>query len=420
MHDQVMWTHDAPVPMVAVPVGAVGAAGVPEALRGQLTVDVIHDGDVLPRAFLVDGADKPIPKRVFYGAYIEERDWGASLVAERIAARLGLGHYHRVTTARCLLDFGRFPGVTGPSATHLRRFAINHPFSQILSWPQRRHLLEAHYDAISAEMDHAVRGRLLKIAVHTYDRMNPSGTERPQVSLVSRALGYQLESQMPVGVFDPLFPDILAEFTADRLLMDRISLTLQKEGVPVAHNYPYLLPEGSVEVRHQVWCFFDWLQSRFEEHAPDTAGDPAFALVWDLLKDTNLRSAAADSLRSFLHMFRHAPAGSERLFMAAERAYRRIERFLHADDGEVLARYRADPLRPMAFGIEIRKDLVWEFDENGHPLTPAPERALAVADLIADAILVYLYEDRPARLRHPGALRAAPWRPEAGGPGAHR
>ena len=56
----------------------------------------------------------------------------------------------------------------------------------------------------------------------------------------------------------------MAEFTVDQILRDRISLTLEK-GIPVAHNYPYLLPEGSIEVRHQVWRFFKWLQTHFEK-----------------------------------------------------------------------------------------------------------------------------------------------------------
>ena len=93
-------------------------------------------------------------------------------------------------------------------------------------------------------MDQAVRDKVVKIAVHTYDRYNANGTERPEVSLVTRALGYQLDNELPYGVFDPLYPDILAEVTVDRILRDRVSLNLKKAGIPVAHNYPYLPPEG--------------------------------------------------------------------------------------------------------------------------------------------------------------------------------
>jgi hypothetical protein len=410
MYDQVAPRHDACPPLEHVPVSCGDALPYPEAWRDQITVDVIHDGDVLPPEYLVDAHGRPIRERTWYRSFVHERDWGASIVAERIAQRLCLGAYMRVTTARCLLDFGRFPGSTQPGAPHLRRFAINTPFSQLLGFPQKRALLEQHYDEISAGMDEAIRGRILKIAVHTYDRYNASGSERPQVSLVTRALGYQLDSEMPIGVFDPLYPDILAEFTLDRILRDRISLTLEKAGTPVAHNYPYALPEGSPEVRHQVWCFFDWLQERFEAEEPGTVGDPAYEWVWELLKDTNLRSPRAVALRSFLHMYRRPIAGREAEYAAAERAYHHVRGFLHADGGAMVREYRLQPVRPMAFGIEVRKDLLWEFDEAGHPLQPAPERGLEVADRIADALLIYLNEDKP-QSRDPGpeGLRQALW-----------
>ena len=100
----------------------------------------------------------------------------------------------------------------------------------------------------------------MKIAIHTYDRYIESGTERPATSIMTRSIGYQTESEMPFGLFDPLYPDVLSEFTADRVLRDRISLTLEKKQIPVAHNYPYCLPEGSLEVRYQVWAFFHALQ----------------------------------------------------------------------------------------------------------------------------------------------------------------
>jgi hypothetical protein len=255
-------------------------------------------------------------------------------------------------------------------------------------------------------MESAIRGRLIKIAIHTYDQHNKSGTERPHVSLVSRPLGYQNDSQMPHGVFDPLYPDILAEFTIDRILGDRISLTLEKAGVPVAHNYPYLLPEGSTEIRHQVWAFFDWLHYRFEAEHPETEGDEAYHLVWQMLKDTNLRSAEAEALRSFLHMFRNAPPGQASLYEAAEEAYHNIAAFLHADDNAAVREFRFSTERPMSFGVEVRKDLLWRFDKQGRPAELDPERALYVAEHLALAIATYLREDRrPDRQAREGFVR---------------
>lgn len=381
-------------PMVAHPV-AVLDEPLPTALREKITIDVIHDGAHLPPELAVDGEGQPIPRELIEESFVRERDWGALLVAERVAARLGIPEVHTVNTARCLLDFGRFPGISRKGASHLGRASINEPFNSRLSSAQTRTLLEQHYDAISRHMDGAIRGRQLKIAIHTYDRTNPSGTERPQVSIVSRSQGYQNDGVMPYGVFDPLYPDILAEFTVDRILPSRMSLLLERMGVPVAHNYPYLLPEGSPEVRHQVWSFFDWLQLRWEAHHPDTEGDPAFEQVWVMLKDTNLRSSEAGALRSYIHRFRRAPEGEDRLFAEAEHAYRRLYAFIEADDRALVREYRRSTERAMSFGIEVRKDMMWRFDSAGRPVELEPSRGLCIADRIAEAIVVYLLEDRP-------------------------
>ena len=100
-------------------------------------------------------------------------------------------------------------------------------------------------------------GKDIKIAIHTYDTHNKTGTIRPHLSLLTRSFGYQNENEMPYGVFDPLYPDVLAEFTCDRVLRDRISLTLEKIGLPVAHNYPYLLPDGSGDAFSGMVIFFE-------------------------------------------------------------------------------------------------------------------------------------------------------------------
>lgn len=402
-HTQVGYTTETVAPIVFERVPEPAEAGID--LNDRVMIDVIHDGANIPPDYLVDGQGRKIAESNFYESFVVERDWGASLVAQRVAMRLGLEGYHRVTTARCLLDFGRFPGITREGASHLRRFAINHPFSQWLGFGQCTRLLSEHYDGISAGMDRAIEGKQLKLAIHTYDRFNANGTERPHVSLITRALGVQENHELPYGVFDPLFPAVLSEFTVDRILRDRISLTLETNGVPVAHNYPYLLPEGSPEVRHQVWSFFHWLQKRFEASFPNTVGDPAYRLVWRMVGDTNLRSAEASSLRSYLHLYRRPRGEDAARFSAAERAYRHIQRFLEDDHSALVRDYRYEPTRAMSMGLEVRKDLIWQFDEFGFPARPAPERAFFIADRIADAILVYFAEDRPrAEERHQGGL----------------
>ena len=410
------WTTQTRPPIEAVAVDP-DPLPYPEEYRDRITIDVIHDGDVIPEEYLVDGRGRPISRDAIDRAYIHERDWGASFVAGRIARRLGLECFHNVTTARCLLDFGRFPGVTRPGAPHLRRSAINLPFADRLRFAQARRLLEEHYDVISKAMDEAIRGKLLKIAVHTYDRYNPSGTERPQVSVISRALGYQMDGELPYGVFDPLYPDILAEFTVDRMLPSRLSLQLERQGMPVAQNYPYLLPEGSPEVRHQVWSFFDWLEARFQTAHPDTETSPAYQFVWRMLKDTNMRLGDAGMLRAYIHRFRRPPSYYAQAFSNAEDAYRHIERYLRRNHDAVISEYRFSAERPMSFGIEVRKDLIHELDHLGRPVRLVPERAARIADGIADAVITYLTQDRvPHDFHDPVMARTSRWYGPGGEP----
>ena len=383
-------------PCIFVPVNGHTNISYPSAYRDLISVDVIHDGTYIPPQYLRDEQGNEFPKEQIAAQFIEERDWGANLVAEHLSKSLGLAGYLTINTARCLLDFGRFPGSTRKGATHLGRFAINTPFSDLLSISQKKQLLTEHYDKISSAMDKALYGKLLKIAVHTYDRYNPSGTERPHVSLVTRMLGYQMESQMPFGVFDPLYPDILAEFTVDRVLRDRVSLTLEKANIPVAHNYPYLLPEGSTEVRHQVWRFFHWLQKRFELQFPEVVNDLAFARIWEMLQDTNLRSSRAGELRSIIHLYRRPQADDEHFYNEVITAYEQVKGFVTHNDRQIIEEYRLSPFRCMSMGIEVRKDLVWDYNQEGIPVRCNPERAIFVAQQIAEAISTYFREDRRA------------------------
>ena len=77
------------------------------------------------------------------------------------------------------MDFGRFPGSSKDDATHLGRHAINQPFTEWLNFQQKRDVLEEHYDSISDSFDELLQGKILKVAFHTYDQYNESGTERP-------------------------------------------------------------------------------------------------------------------------------------------------------------------------------------------------------------------------------------------------
>jgi hypothetical protein len=367
---------------------------VPAEFRDRILVDVIHDGEVIPQEFMRDAGGDPIAFSRFGERYVAERDWGANLVAAHLAGHLGLAGFWTVNVARVLLDFGRFPGSTTGMAGHLDRRAINLPFSEMLAYSQKKRLLEHYYDRISEQYDKNVTGKLIKLAVHTYDPNNKSGVRRPPVSLITRVKGYDADETPGESHFDPLWPHILGEFTAHRVLRNRVALTLEKAGYGCGHNWPYMLPEGSIEVRSQVWNFFQRLHERFNHVHPETAEMPGFKLVWEMLGDTNLRDSESEQLRSYLHRFRRAPRGFQDEFEAARTAYGHVRGFMEADGRAFVDEYRFSPERPSALGIEVRKDLVYEFDSEGNPLAPRPEKARAVAEIIARGVATYLREDR--------------------------
>lgn len=384
-------------PLTFEPAAGEPIGELPEAFRDRIVVDTIHDGDQVPPEYLVRRDGRPIDPAQIRSYYELDRDWGAGLVAARLAGALGLPGWYQVNVARVLMDYGRFPGSTTAGADYLSRFAINFPFSDWLSHDHKRRLLEEHYDFCSRGMERAIEGKQIVLACHTYDRRNPSGTLRPHVSIVTRSLAYQTGSRMPVGVFDPLYPDMLGEFTADRVLTDRISLDLEKAGIPVAHNYPYCLPEGSIEVRAQVWAFFLFVRSRFEAERPETASDPSYRAVWEMVLDTNRRSTESDALRSYLHLYRCPPAGFEETFLRVRHAYEEVKARIEADDRQLVNEYRYSDDRLSSIAIEVRKDLVWELDEDDRPIGPRRRVAERIAEAIATAVVRYLREDRPER-----------------------
>lgn len=364
------------------------------AVASNLLVDVVHDGHWLPSSVLVAANGREITQQEVLPDYVRERDWGARAVATRVSEALGLESFVSINVARVLLDFARFPGSTPRDAAHLHRFAINYPFSTLLSYRQKKHVLETYYDEISKTFEQQLQTRRFKVSIHTYDQFNASGTMRPAMSVMTRTITYQARSELPAGLFDPMYPDVHAEFTADRVLQDRISLTLGKAGIPVAHDYPYMLPEGSLEVRHMVWSFFRTLREAFEQVHPETVGKSAYTMVWGMLLDTNLRSSGSDSLRSFLHMYRQAPRGREVQFEEAAKAYDRVRAFCYQDP-EAVERYRFSPTRASSLAIEVRKDIVCELGEDGVPVALRWDNIELVAQTLAEAIHTYFTEDRP-------------------------
>ncbi|MSP24317.1 MAG: hypothetical protein EXR75_03965 [Myxococcales bacterium] len=392
------WKTRCDEPYELVAVTPLGSDLLPEPLRPRVLIHTVHDGDALPVEFLTRRDGSPISDPVeLERRYIRERDWGANLVASKIASALGLGGYVRCNIARVLLDFNRFPGSTPPlNHDPLERLAINEPFASGLDHAQKLTLLERYYDQSSELIESSwLDGNLIMLGVHTYDERNQSQTIRPDISLVTCSHSYLRESRMPFGVFDPLYPDVLGESTCSRILRDRISLNCERTGFRVLHNHPYALPEGSIEVRAQVWYFFDYLRRRYIESHPETRHCPAHALVWLMLLNTNLRVHDAETLHGYLHRFRKLPEDEITRFQDAQAAYDRVVAFL---DGEVLRDYRRSTERPSAIAMEVRKDLLCDFDsKTGRPLPLTEEqanRATVIGHTIASAIRIYFETDR--------------------------
>ncbi len=356
-----------------------------------VAVDAIHDGWIIPERFVraLDAAARRELELVFR----QERDWGSFWIARRLAEELQLSGVHRVAIARALLDFNRFPGTSRRDADHLGRFAINPPFDT-LTYGQKAELFARYYDSISDRMERTLVHRSLKIAVHTYDPHNVSGTQRPPVSLITRPESYQMKGRMKTGAFDPLFPSILGEFMCSRILVHRVALAMERRQIPVAVNFPYLLPDGSVEVRSQVWFFFDYLQRHFEEsHTLAYDEIAAYNLVWTTLRDTNMRASETATFREYLHRYRHAPAGLHDYFERARAAYDRVHAYLDHHWHELVDHYRYASWRPSSLAVEIRKDFLFDFDSDGRPRHLKLEAAERAVTALAEGIRSYVEAD---------------------------
>lgn len=374
-------------PFELIESGATNRHGYSDAV----SIDTVHDGWAIPERFVENFSREEFIE--LDELYVTERDWGAHWAAFELAKAVGVKYCGRVTIARALLDFNRFPGSSPTHADHLGRLAINPPFSDKLNHDRKFDLLENYYDVISNGMEQMLSGCVVKIAVHTYDQRNVSGTERPPISLITRPETYQHHA-IAHGSFDPLFPAVLGEFLTSRVLTYRIALALERRHIPVALNFPYLAPDGSVESRSQVWLFFSHLQHRFEaQHAYKSDEErAAFHLVWSTLMDTNLRSSAAMAFREYLHTFRRAPTGLEAFFARGRDAYVAVRQFLRAEYGDLVDGYRHAARRPSSLAVEFRKDYLWEF-ANERPVKLDAARGLPAIEGIAEALDEYLVQD---------------------------
>lgn len=367
----------------------------------QALILTIHDGAQIPRHLFGAASEDVLTRPEVVKAYARERDWGANLVAQHLAREVGLGGFLCINLARVVMDFGRFPGISSTSESYLRRHAIYPPLQDFLSEESKHEILARYYDPISLDFVDFLAGKRASISVHTYDRYNKSGTERPEVSLVSRSLSYQQTSTIPPYIFDPLFPPILGEATCHRILTYQALVNLERGGWHTALNYPYVMPEGSLEIRAQVWFFFHHLRRHFTAVFPHTAQDPAFQRVWQMLTDTVRRSGDGERLRAFLHRYRQPPVGEEGLFRRSREAYGEVSSFLNAQKQELVESFRFAHERLSCLGIEVRKDLLADLDDQNLPFRQRKDADATARDIarhIGAAVRGYLEEAEAASL----------------------
>ncbi len=389
--------------------GGTAMGGGEPASDDEPLIFTIHDGGQLPRHLLGDRTEEVMTRPEVRIAYQRERDWGANLVAEHLAREVGASGYVRINLARVAMDFGRFPGTSSVGEEYLRRHALFPPLEHHFSEETRHEMLRRYYDRAAQAFAQAFAGAGVTVSVHSYDPLNATGTERPQVSLVTRSLEYQRTSTMPPYIFDPLFPPELCEATCERLLTYQALADLERDGWHTALNYPYIMPEGSIEIRAQVWLFFRYLRREFTRAFPETRDQPGHQRVWQLLFDVVRRSTDAERLRGYLHRYREAPRGAEKLFAEARRAYVEITAYLADHRRRLLDGYHFAGGRLSSLGMEVRKDLLCEMDRDRGSIRPragADHTARRIAACIAPAVRSYLERQSRAGVRRDAAAEA--------------
>ena len=389
------------------PLHSSGLELLPPQYSDSVVVHSIHAGGAVPKS-VTDAVRRSGLEDELKKQHLKEKDWGASYLAVAVAAALNIPRMSRMRIARAVMDFGRFPGITREGGSFLGRYCINKPLADVAE----KHdsvveLLFDHYDRASDILKEAASGKSLLLGIHTYDPNNQAKiagkeTERPPFSLLYTSDSYHRLKRLPLGLFDPLFPDEIVEYTADGRLLARLQLDLQREGYTTLHNFPYCLPEGSLEVRSQVHSYFEFLRDQFRaERGIEPSEEDPYSDIWEMLLDTNLRSVRAELLRSFIH---------RALDVTGDRAIEGIDlhgargRYLELSDyskrhqKRLLEQFRATRCNSLA--LEVRKDLVWKFDkDSGNPRDVNSPENLRIdnvtkfAFLIARAILRYYNVD---------------------------
>ena len=221
-------------------------------------VDTIHDGHLVPAEL---GTEPPAAAYLGSDGFLveefgRERDWGANLFAEELAHRLGVVEYHRVPTARCVVDLGRNPGFTAHGADHMSRLAISAELAERLTNVEVSLILARFYEPLWYALISRIKQRgnfddggarnapLVRIAVHTFDRFGHDG-QRPSMSVLTAAKRFTRAGETREG--EPA--ESVFASTADSLLVSCFLSACSRAGIDCTENHPYFLPGGSVEIR---------------------------------------------------------------------------------------------------------------------------------------------------------------------------
>ena len=169
-------------PVQFIPLTRSSNALLPQELCDLISIDVIHDGVYIPPSYLETYRGFRLTKKEFNNALLS-RETGVQILWQKRYQSISLVRFYNCQNSLMSLDFWKIPGGRPEMVLHTSEDLQSIPFAQWLDYDQKRSLLEDHYDVISNQMEEQLRGKLLKIAIHTYDPYNDSGTERPMYHL---------------------------------------------------------------------------------------------------------------------------------------------------------------------------------------------------------------------------------------------
>lgn len=385
----------------------VGSVPVSEVLPGCdgetidfnpfVMVDTIHNGRVIPEGIMNEIVNNDAFRHEMQEGYVEERDWGACLIAESIARHLRLESFYEVQTARCVLDFGRFPGISRPWSAHLDRLSVSGSVAPFV----RKHCpaeVLGYYTGIADQMEVAIEerfrrsaeyrsrveqepitetqrlreSRFVRIAVHTFDEYGRDKLRRPKVGLIHRSRSIADSGHLPDGVFSRHFPDELARFSADRLLKNCLSCAFEKNYIPEISDWPYMLPEGCVELRVLAWLWLRYLRAVFEEQVPNRVralknaiDEEHYEDYWKAVLNLNSVHPSSRLITPFLEGQMRDDQELPVNLRAARQVDQAVTTFLEEADADpagvpwLVRKYQYDAYRPNCIVIEVRKNEIF-------------------------------------------------------------